>query len=257
MLLRRRSTRSVSLGHVLQRVGVARAHRIADARLHVAPPAVVGAAEPHEVGAARVVARQPHRLHHRLGARHVERHLVEAGDFLEPLDVVGDDRVIGAEHRAEVAHAPLPLLHALLVEVVAEHVDAVRSGQVVEAVAVEIGDRHARGRLQERPAFQVLAHHAAVLERHAIGADELQVGDAVSNLRRQPCALGEAVAVELRQPVEPGPAARNDLFRRIVGAEELLARRTRRTGSATRCAAPCAHDLSAICAWRATTRAGS
>ena len=144
------------------------------------------------------------------------------GDLLEPLHVVGDDRMIGAEHRAEVAHAPLPLLHALLVEVVAEDVDAVRPRQVVEAVAVEIGDGHARGRLQERPAFQVLAHHAAVLERHAVGADELQVGDAVSYLRREPCALGEAVAVELRQLFKPGPAACNDLFRRIVGAEELL-----------------------------------
>ena len=141
---------------------------------------------------------------------------------LSRLHVVGDDRVIGAQHRAEVAHAPLPLLHALLVEVVAEDVDAVRPRQVVEAVAVEIGDGHARGRLQERPAFQVLAHHAAVLERHAVGADELKVGDAVSNLGGEPCALGEAVTIELRELFKPGPAACNDLFRRIVGAEELL-----------------------------------
>ena len=40
------------VGHVLQRIGVARRNRIADARLHVAPPAVVGAAEAHEAGAA-------------------------------------------------------------------------------------------------------------------------------------------------------------------------------------------------------------
>ena len=93
------------LGHVLERIGLVRRHRIADARLHVAPPAVIGAAEAHQVRAARVVARQPHRLHHRLGARHVERHFVESGNLLQALHVVGDHGMIGAEHRAELAHA--------------------------------------------------------------------------------------------------------------------------------------------------------
>ena len=69
------------LRHVVQGVGLARRHRIADAGLHVAPPAVIGAAEAHQMRAARVVAREPHRLHHRLGAGHVERHLVEAGNL--------------------------------------------------------------------------------------------------------------------------------------------------------------------------------
>ena len=73
------------LGHVLQRVGLVRRQRIADARLHVAPPAVIGAAEAHQMRAPGVIAREPHRLHHGLGARHVERHFVEPGNLLEAL----------------------------------------------------------------------------------------------------------------------------------------------------------------------------
>ncbi len=88
------------LGHVGQRVGLVRRNRIADAGLHVAPPAVIGAGKAHQMGAAGVVAGKPHRLHHRLGAGHVERDFVEPGDLAQPLDVVGDDGVVGAEHRA-------------------------------------------------------------------------------------------------------------------------------------------------------------
>ena len=137
--------------HVLQRVGLARRERIADAGLHVAPPAVVRAAEAHQVAAARVVARQPHGLHHRLGSRHVKGHLVQPGDLEQAAHVVGGHRMIGAEHRPEVAHPLAAARDALLVEVVAEHVHAVRAGQIVEAVAVEIGDRDAgRGLLRTR-----------------------------------------------------------------------------------------------------------
>ena len=118
---------------------------------------MVGAAEAHQVRAARVVARQPHGLHDGLGAGHVERHLVQARDRAQPRDVVGDDRVVGPEHRAEVARpAPLPCVDALLVEVVAEHVDAVGAGQVEKPVAVEVGDRDAVGGAQEGAAGQVL-----------------------------------------------------------------------------------------------------
>ena len=51
--------------------------------------------------------------------------------------VVGDDRVVGAEHRAQRMRALLGDLDAIFVEVVAEDVDAVRAGEVVEDVAVE------------------------------------------------------------------------------------------------------------------------
>ena len=41
------------LRHVGQRVGLVRRHRIADAGLHVAPPAVIGAGKAHQMRAAR------------------------------------------------------------------------------------------------------------------------------------------------------------------------------------------------------------
>ena len=208
------------VAHVPQRVGLARRQRIADPRLNVAPPAVIRAAEPHEVRAARVIAREPHRLHHRLGAGHVKRHLVEPGDRPQPLDVVRDDRVIGAEHRPELAHALDAAIDARLVEVVAEDVDAVGAGQVVEPVAVEVGDGHAGGRLQQRAASQVAAHEPAVLERDAVSAGELQVRDAVRDLGGATGGLGEAPGVQLREPEEAGAAARGDLLRGVVGGEE-------------------------------------
>ncbi len=58
-----------------------------------------------------------HSLHDGLGARHVEGHLVEVGDFLQSADVVGDHRVIGAEHQAKLAGLLQAALHARLVEV--------------------------------------------------------------------------------------------------------------------------------------------
>ena len=175
---------------------------------------------------------------------------------LSRFDVVGDDRVIGAEHRAEVAHARGAALDALLVEVVAEDVDAVGAGQVVEAVAVEIGDGDAGGRLHEGAGVQVLAHEAAVLERHAVGAGELQVGDAFLDLRREPDRLGEALPVERRQAHEAGAALARDLLRARRRSERTAPRRIRRTGPAPRAGAPCANGRRASGAWPSTAPAG-
>ena len=106
MSRRVRSTRSVSLRHVRQRVGLARRQRIADARLHVAPPAVVGAAEAHEVRAAACDSApaappaSPPRC--RTCGTTLRRGRRSARSRSH---VVGDHRVVGAEHRAEVAHA--------------------------------------------------------------------------------------------------------------------------------------------------------
>ena len=125
------------LRHVGKRIGLVRRHRIADAGLHVAPPAMIGAGEANQMRAPGVVAREPHRLHHGFGAGHVERDFVEPGNLAQPLDVVGDDGMIGAEHRAERMRALLGLGDALLVEVVAEDVDAVGAGQVVGDIAVD------------------------------------------------------------------------------------------------------------------------
>ena len=209
------------LRHLLQRIGVASGDRIADARLHIAPPAVIGPAEAHQMRAARMILGEPHGLHDRLGARHVERDLVEAGDLRQARHVVGDHGMVGAEHGTEIAHALRALVHAGLVEVVAEQVDAVRAGQVVEAVAVEVGQRDARRRLPERSGAQVLAHQAAELERHPVGGGELQVGDAVLDLGRQLAGFAEMLLVQPGQAYEPLAPAGGDLVGRIVDTEEV------------------------------------
>ena len=89
------------LRHVRKRVDLTRGPRVADACLHTVPPTVVGATEAHDVRLAGVVARESHGLHHRLGAGHVEGHLVLLRDALQASDVVGDDGVIRPENRPE------------------------------------------------------------------------------------------------------------------------------------------------------------
>ena len=84
--------------HLLQRVDLVRRARVAHASLHAVPPPVIGAAEADDVRAARVVPREPDGLHHRLGARHMERHLVHVRRSPAAPHVVGDDGVIAAEH---------------------------------------------------------------------------------------------------------------------------------------------------------------
>ena len=79
--------------HLLEQVDVTDAPRIADAGLHAVPPAVIGAAELHDVRSARVIPREADRLHHRLGARHVERHLVQARDLAQAPRIVDHERV--------------------------------------------------------------------------------------------------------------------------------------------------------------------
>ena len=88
---------------------------IADARLHVAPPAMIGAAEAHQARLAGVIAGEPHRLHHGLGAGHVEGDLVEARDLAQPAYVVGDHRMVRrrARDRDRATRAMPRSMHAL------------------------------------------------------------------------------------------------------------------------------------------------
>ncbi len=128
--------------------------------------------------------------------------------------------MIGAEHRAELAHALDGARDRPLVEIVAQDVDAVGAGQIVEPIAVEVREHDARGRLHERRRFEVPAHDAAVLERHPIGVGELQIGDAVGHCGGEPDRFGKARVVKRRQPFEAGAALGHDLLGRIVGAEK-------------------------------------
>ena len=211
-----------AFGHVGQRVGLVRRNRVADAGLHVAPPAVIGACETHQMRAAGVVAREPHRLHHGFRAGHVERDFVESGNLAEAPHVVRDDGVIGTEHRAECMRPLFGLGDALLVEIVAEDVDAVGAGQIVEHVAVDVGDGNAGRRRHEGAGAEMLAHQAAVLEWHPVGFGELQVGDAARRLRGHLPALGVAVLVEAGEPEEAVLARHSQFGRGAIGREEIV-----------------------------------
>src|SRR5262249_29448582 len=194
--------------------------------------------------------------------------------LFQALHVVGDDQMIGAEHRAKLADALDRACYRLLVEVVAEDIDPVGAGQVVELIAVEIREHDARGGLHEGCGFEVLAHEPAVLERHPIGVGELQIGDAVGRLGGAADRFGKARIIERRQPLEAGAAARRDLLRRIVGAGKpalllVVERHPRHDGSkkpgpvvtgtpapARPPAAPSWHGRSASRAWPSKARAG-
>src|SRR5262249_1341301 len=69
---------------------------------------------------------------------------------------------------------------------------------------------------------QVLARVAAVLERHAVGGGELQVGEALLGFLGQRQGARETRAVERREAREAGAAPRGDFFRRAVAREEAL-----------------------------------
>jgi hypothetical protein len=202
-----------------------------------------------------VVARQPHRLHDRFGAGHVERDFVEPGNLAQPLHVLGDDGMVGAEHGAERVRALFGFRDALLVEVVAEDVDAVGAGQVVEHIAVDIGDGDAGGGLHEGAGAEILPHQPAVLERHPVAFGELQVGDAAQPprpssagpWRSAPCRGGEAEEGVL--------ALQGDVAGRAVGTEESRRYRTRNAAAAVRPFWTFWNVRSASGAWRATAPA--
>jgi hypothetical protein len=208
-------------GHVGERQRVVGRPGIADAGLNVAPPAVIGAAEAHDAPPPGPVLREAHRLHHGLRPGHVERDLVHPGDRPQPADVVGHDRVQGAEHRPQRLDRAGALSDAGLVGVGAEHVHAVGAGEIVEAVAVEIRDLDAGRGLQEAPGGQVLPDDPAELERHAVAPGELQVGDAAPGLVRRRAGLRVALAVEGGQAREAGAATGGDRVRGAVDSGEF------------------------------------
>jgi hypothetical protein len=205
-----------------QRIGLVRRDRVADAGLHVAPPAVIGAGEANQAFAAGVIAGEAHRLHHGFGAGHVERDLVEPGNLAQPPHIIRDHGMIGAEHRAQRMGALFCRGDALPVKIIAEDVDAVGAGQVVEHIAIDIGDGDAGRGLHKGTGRKMLPHQPAVLERHPVGLGELQVGDALGRLRRHLPAGGVALLVEPRQPEEAVLPPGGDISRRSVGAEEIV-----------------------------------
>ena len=66
------------------------------------------------------------------------------------------------------------------------------------------------------------AHDAAILERHPIGAGELQIGNGFGRLGAAADRFGEARLVKLRQAREAGAAQACDLGGRVVAVEKPI-----------------------------------
>ena len=170
--------------------------------------------------AACMIAREPHRLHHRLGARHMERHLVQPGDLLDAFDVVGNDRVVGAEYRPEVTHTLSATRDAVLVEVVAKQIDAVGIGNVIQDIPVNIADGHAGGGFKNGTGGQVFADMAAKLERDPVGRGELKIGGSALHLGGQSAGPRESIPINRGEPQKPILSSARDALGWIVRAEE-------------------------------------
>ncbi len=210
------------VGHVAQGIGRVSLGRIPYTRLHVVPPPVVRAAKADQARASCVVAAQPHRLHHCFSARHVERNFVETRDRLQFAHVLFDDGMIGTEHGSKVSYSRDPFVHAFLVEVVAEQVDAIRARQIKGGVAVEVGHADARRLQEQRPDLEAAGRVAAELERNPIAPCELQIGHGRLELLAASDGLRFAFAEDSRQMLEARSALVGDRGRRAVTGKELL-----------------------------------
>lgn len=72
--------------------------------------------------------------------------------------------MVRAENRPQVTHLRRTLCHAFFVKIIAEYVDAVGSGQVMENIA-KIGQGHTCRRQDESAHGQSVAQVATKLER--------------------------------------------------------------------------------------------
>mmetsp|Transcript_30739 Transcript_30739/g.57574 ORF Transcript_30739/g.57574 Transcript_30739/m.57574 type:complete len:220 (+) Transcript_30739:496-1155(+) len=79
--------------HVLQAQNILRKALVPSNRLHAIPPAMVSATKGDHQGLLGVEACHSHCAHDCLGARHVERNLILAGDLSKSSNVVQDDVV--------------------------------------------------------------------------------------------------------------------------------------------------------------------
>jgi hypothetical protein len=153
----------------------------------------------------------------------MERHLVHAGQRAQAPDIVGDQRVVVAEHGAERLHGGGPLPDHGLVRLIAEQVDAVGTGQVNQPVAVEIEQQRTLRPLEENAGRQRLAYGSAELERHPVASGELQVRKPLASLPGQRDGAGETLIPCRLQPLEAGPPRRCDRVGRVVDTEEAVA----------------------------------
>ena len=207
--------------HVFQRVSVLRCDRIANTGLHVAPPAVVRATKSDEMGALRVILCKTHRLHDRLGAGHMKRDFVQPGDRLQPCHILGHHWMIGTEHGPQRLYLCSAPFDAALVEVVAEYVHAIRTGQIEELIAVEICYQHAFRLVNEHASLEMGTNISAELKRNAIVRCELHIGDAIRDLRRHSCAFDKARLVQRAQLRESRAADRSHVVGCVIRSEKI------------------------------------
>ena len=108
--------------------------------------------------APRVKAAEAYGAHDRLGAAHVEGDLVEAGDRTQLRQHREDRRVQRAEHVwSESLHSLEAVSQSLLVKIVSNHVDAVRTADVEAFVAVDVDEVRPLALLDDEAEAQPLA----------------------------------------------------------------------------------------------------
>ena len=129
--------------------------------------------------------------------------------------------MVGAQHGAEVAHHIGAALNAVFVKVVTEQVHAVRAGQIVERVAIQIRHGDACARLHKRSHLQALGSQFAKLKRQSVGADELQIGQHLCRFRRGTQAFRKALLKLHHQRGKSGLAAFHHICWRPVHGKGL------------------------------------
>ena len=181
---------------------------------------MIRAAEPHHVGPACVVTGQTDRLHDGFGTRHVEGHRIQTRDGLEARHVLDHERMIGAEDWAQRPRLIDRIADEALIRVVAQQIDAVGSRDVIEDIAVGIGQPRAVGCGDEDAATEFLADQTAIGKRHAVAVGEEQVGDGVDRLGLERGGPRETPLVVCRERLERRSALRRDRLGGAVGRKE-------------------------------------
>ena len=136
---------------------------------------MICAGKAHNFLSSRLVACQTHRLHDRLGPRHVKRDLVFSRDIAQTLYVFQHAGVIGTQDRSQLPHKMATLVDASLIEIQPEQIDAIRPGHVNQTNTVHIGQPNSITATPETAQLNVLLQDFAKLKRHAIVANKLQI----------------------------------------------------------------------------------
>ena len=208
------------LREVLQRIGLSGRQGVARAGLYVLPPAVIRAAESDQMRPSGPVTGNAHGLHHRLGTRHVEAHLLQSGDDAQALDDIQNDRMVGAQHWPQLSHTSNAFGNRFFIEIIAKYVDTVRTREVHESLAIQIFNRHASRRLHETAQLKMTAQVRAELKRYPVTTGELHIGKIVARLIAQGDGLGMARSERLAEIEKTGASPRHDFWGRIIGGEK-------------------------------------